>query len=197
MKVTECRLAHMAADPGGYPQDGRPQVAFLGRSNVGKSSLINCLLRRRRLAHTSGTPGKTRTLNFYLVNRKLYLVDMPGYGYAKAARRDSADWRRRIGVYLRHGDALVGLVQLIDARHPPTRLDRRVAAWLAEAGVARIVAATKADKLRQRDRRPAIERIRADLELATGEPIVLFSAVRGTGRDELWRLLLDRAETEP
>src|SRR5690242_9835721 len=146
------------ASPGGWrPASALPEVAFSGRSNVGKSSLLNTLVRRKALARVSQTPGKTREINFFRVNDAFTLVDLPGYGYAQVSKSARAEWRPLIEVYLRHSEQLRGVVQLIDARHDPTALDRQMLEFLAELGAPTIVALTKVDKLRPSARAARLE----------------------------------------
>jgi len=140
-------LAANAAKPNEYPDDGLPEIAFAGRSNVGKSSLINALLRRRRFARTSNTPGRTQRLHFYRVDHRYYLVDLPGYGFAKVPMAVKRAWGPMVRTYLGTRGPLVGVVQVVDLRHPPSREDGQLAAWLTEYRIRHWVVATKADKL--------------------------------------------------
>jgi GTP-binding protein len=163
-----------------------PEIAFSGRSNVGKSSLINVLIRRTRkkLAHVSATPGKTQALNFYRVNDRFFLVDLPGFGYARVPGASKADWRGLIEGYLSRSPQLRGVVHLVDARHAPTDLDKQMLDYLAGIGAPTIVVATKMDKLRQRERVSHLERVRAELAIGE-EQLVPFSSHTGEGREEL------------
>jgi GTP-binding protein len=168
------------------PDDGRPEVAFIGRSNVGKSSLVNMLVGRRALAHTSGTPGKTRQFNYYIVNEAFYLVDVPGYGYAKTARTERERWGRFIGRYLTERPPLRAVFHLIDSRHAPTAQDEDILALMRASPVPYVIALTKTDKLsgNQRARSAAaLDKVlrRAALEV----PVVFTSAVDKRGRGEL------------
>jgi GTP-binding protein len=177
-------LGGMASAGGWRPEPTLPEVAFAGRSNVGKSSLLNRLVHRKKFARVSNTPGRTREVNFFKVNDSFVLVDLPGYGYARVSKERRAEWRPLIEGYLRTSPTLRGIVQLLDARHEPTADDRGMLDFLAELGVPTIVVITKTDKLgaAQRARRVA------DLSAALGldaEQIVSFSAVTGEGRDEL------------
>jgi GTP-binding protein len=174
----------MATSGGWRPEPRLPEVAFAGRSNVGKSSLLNKLMRRKRFARVSNTPGRTREVNFFVVNDRFTLVDLPGYGYARISKEQRAEWRPLIEGYLRTSPELRGIVQLLDARHDPTRDDRQMLAFLADLGVPTLFALTKIDKLTVRTR---TERIRALMdELQAGEEQVIpFSAVTGEGRDDL------------
>ena len=168
------------------PDDGRPEAAFIGRSNVGKSSLLNRLVGRKDLARTSGTPGKTQQFNYYLVGERFYLVDLPGYGYAKVARTERERWGRLIGQYLQEREGLRVVFHLVDSRHPPTALDRDIMAWMRESPASYVIALTKADKLSGNGRAKSVLTVKKTLEpLAMEVPIVLTSAQDGRGRDEL------------
>jgi GTP-binding protein len=182
--------AGTVATPTQAPPAQLPEIAFSGRSNVGKSSLINVLLRRTRkkLAHVSTTPGKTQALNFYRVNDRFFLVDLPGFGYARVPGAVQADWRGLIEGYLSRSPRLRGVVHLVDARHAPTDLDRNMLEYLAGIGTPTIVVATKMDKLRQREREPNLARVRDELAIAE-EQLVPFSSHTGEGRDELLEAL--------
>ena len=179
------------------PPPTRPEVAFVGRSNVGKSSLLNALLGRKALARTSGTPGKTQALNFYTVGANaqgdggLYFVDLPGYGYAKVSKGQRAAWERLMVRYLleraEDDGPLRAVVQLIDSRHPPTKLDEDLIGLVVESEAAHVIALTKADKLSANARQKAVSTLRKHLARYHIErPIVLTSAEKKTGLDELW-----------
>lgn len=174
----------MAAPGGWRPEPTLPEVAFAGRSNVGKSSLINKLVHRKAFARVSHTPGRTKEINFFEVNRQFMLVDLPGYGYAKVSKTAKATWRPLIEGYLRGTPKLAGVVQLLDVRHAPTDDDLVMLDFLAEVGCPVIVALTKVDKLGVRER---VERVKAlELQLQLDEDqVVPFSARTGEGRDEL------------
>jgi len=184
--IREVEYAGTIAVPGQPAPGDLPQVAFSGRSNVGKSSLINTLLRRTRskVAHVSATPGKTRALNFYRVNGRFFLVDLPGYGYAKvpSAMRDA--WQALIEWYLGESAHIRGVVHLVDSRHPPTRHDLSMVAYLGELGVPALVVLTKMDKLKKGERAQAVSRAVGTLELDEDQ-VVPFSAKTGEGRDVL------------
>lgn len=182
-------LGGMAAPGGWRPASALPEVAFSGRSNVGKSSLLNTLVRRKALARVSQTPGKTREINFFRVNDAFTLVDLPGYGYAQVSKSARAEWRPLIEGYLRHSEQLRGVVQLIDARHDPTALDRQMLEFLGEIGAPTIIALTKVDKLRPSARAARLESTIRELGL-DDEQIVPFSSVTGEGRDELAEAIL-------
>ena len=169
------------------PRDGRPEVAFVGRSNVGKSSLINALLNRKSLARTSSTPGKTQTVNFFLINDTLYVVDLPGLGYAKVSKGQRAAWEKMIRAYLESRPTLTLLVHLVDGRHKPTEIDLAVTDLSREIGCNYVIALTKMDKLNQKDRSKARKRLAGILASGGLEPpIVETSAIKKTGMRELW-----------
>ncbi|MGN1345971.1 MAG: ribosome biogenesis GTP-binding protein YihA/YsxC [Eubacteriales bacterium] len=178
--------------PKQFPADRLPQVAFSGRSNVGKSSLINSLLGRKNLARVSGEPGKTVTLNFYDIDKKLYLVDLPGYGYARRTFEDKQRWSALTDGYFtnnRNIDAVKLVCQLIDSRTGPTEDDLSMLAYLREAGLPHLLVATKTDKLNAAERNRFLSLI-ADDEQTAGLPLILYSAKTGAGRDDLWRQIL-------
>ncbi|MFN2566858.1 MAG: ribosome biogenesis GTP-binding protein YihA/YsxC [Gemmatimonadaceae bacterium] len=180
-----------AATVGGWrPEPTLPEIAFAGRSNVGKSSLINRLVNRKRLARVSNTPGRTREINFFRVNDDFVLVDLPGYGYAKISKEARAAWRPLIEGYLRGSPQLRGIVQLLDARHDPTRDDLQMLEFLAELGVPTIVVATKTDKL-PRARVATRARELARLAGVDEDQVIPFSAVTGAGRSELAEAVLE------
>ena len=178
-------------DPDGWrPEIMLPEVAFGGRSNVGKSSLLNRLVRRKAFARVSQTPGKTREINFFRVNDAFYLVDLPGYGYARVSKAMRDRWREIIESYLRRSPMLRGMVQLVDARHPPTPDDLRMLDFLSTIELPTLVVLTKIDKLRPRERAERLAEAGRLLQLET-EQIIPFSAVSGEGRDELASAIVD------
>ena len=168
------------------PRDGMAEIAFAGRSNVGKSSLINRLFNRKNLAKTSNTPGKTRTLNFYAVNRRYYFVDLPGYGYAKRNQRERQAWGKLIENYVRDRPSLKGFVQLIDARHDPSREDLQMIDWLRNGEKPFLVVATKADKLSGNKLRNRLDQTRRILAFHGNFDLLPFSATTGRGKDAVW-----------
>lgn len=186
MEIRSVEYAGTVASPSQPAPGDLPEVAFSGRSNVGKSSLINVLLRRTRhkIAHVSATPGKTRALNYYRVNGHFFLVDLPGFGYARVPARIREEWETLIEGYLERSTRLRGVVHLVDARHGPAELDRRVVEYLAGLGVPALVVATKIDKLSQSERRTRLESIRQELGVDP-EQLVPFSAHSGEGREVL------------
>ena len=190
-RVLEARIVATAAGPEGFPSEGLPEVAFLGRSNVGKSSLLNRLVGRRNLARTSGTPGKTRLLHFYEARRTrdaVLLVDLPGYGWAKVSRKEREAWRRLVEAYLSGRAPLRVAVLLQDARREPKDDELDLLAWLGEQGIPVLVAVTKCDKFGRSERAARLREIREALELPEAA-VVPTSATKGFGIPELWRAL--------
>jgi GTP-binding protein len=177
-------LGGQASVTGWKPTSELPEIAFSGRSNVGKSSLLNKLVRRKALARVSATPGKTREINFFRVNDAFHLVDLPGYGYARVSKAAREAWRPLIEEYLQTSEQLRGVVQLIDARHPPSTDDLRMMDFLASVGVPTIIVATKVDKLSRAERGPTLAALAARLGIED-EQLIPFSARTGEGRDEL------------
>ncbi len=185
MHVKSAELARIASDKGSFPRDDRPQVCFVGRSNVGKSSLLNRLLGRKGLARVGSTPGRTRSINFYLINDAIYFVDLPGFGYARASKLERNQWAQLIDVYLAdQGDDLLA-IQLVDAKVGATALDVGAHNYLRGHGVEPLVVATKIDKLGRSRRFGALAEIRNSLNL-TDDGIIPFSAVKGDGLRALW-----------
>ena len=185
LDIQEVRFVKSAARWQDLPDDGRPEVAFIGRSNVGKSSLLNMVVGRRALARTSNTPGKTRLFNYYQVN-DLYIVDLPGYGYAKVARTERARWAALIGRYLTERVPLRGVFHLVDSRHPPTRLDHDIIDLMRRSPVPYVIALTKTDKLSGNQRVKSLRTVETTLqEVGLEVPIILTSAEDGRGREEL------------
>jgi GTP-binding protein len=186
MDIRHVEFITGAAGVEGMPVDPRPEVAFVGRSNVGKSSLINMVTGRRNIARTSGTPGKTTEINFFLVDDRFFLVDLPGFGYAKTSRTRREAWQKLIGRYLVGRPALRLVFQLIDSRHDPTKLDRELFQLMRESPAAHVVLLTKSDKLSGNQRQKSVARARrAAAEYGLELPVVLTSAEDGRGRDEI------------
>ena len=180
------------------PQTGRPEVAFAGTSNVGKSSLINGLMNRKSLARTSSQPGKTQTINFYNVNEQMYLVDLPGYGYAKVSEAVKAKWGRMIEDYLHQSPTLRAVFLLIDIRHEPSGNDRLMYHWICEQGYEPIIIATKLDKIKRSQVQKQLKVLRQGLEVRPGTQMIPFSAETKQGREEIWALidqLIEREQT--
>ena len=186
MIVRSSEFICAAVKPSQYPQDGVPEIAFAGRSNVGKSSLINLLLNRRKLAKVSATPGKTRTINFFSINDgEFRLVDLPGYGYARVSKAETADWGRMMESYLSKREGLKAVVQLVDSRHAPTAQDKQMYEYLRYYGLDGIVAATKADKLSGSELSRNLAMIRKELQLTADDTLIPVSALKRTGTEEL------------
>ena len=176
-----------------FPEDRLPQLAFAGRSNVGKSSVINRILNRKNFARVGAAPGKTTHINYFLIDKKLYLVDLPGYGYAKVSKAERDRWGRLMETYFASGLISVGVL-IVDARHKPTADDCTMANWFVETGMPFIVVANKLDKLKKSEMEGNFARIRETLGLSDETPLVPFSAEKGTGREELIALLLSETE---
>ena len=171
------------------PEHDKPEIAFAGKSNVGKSSLINALMNRKSYARTSAKPGKTQTINFYNVNEELYLVDLPGYGYAKVSEKEKAQWGKLVERYLHQSMQLKAVFLLIDIRHAPSQNDKMMYQWITEQGFYPIIIATKLDKLKRRQVQKQIRLIKEGLSLAPGTSIIPFSFVTKQGRDEIWEMI--------
>lgn len=173
------------------PETELLEVAFAGKSNVGKSSLINALMNRKSLARTSATPGKTQTINFYNVNKELYLVDLPGYGYARVSEKEKIQWGKLIERYLHSSKQLKAVFLLIDIRHEPSENDKLMYSWIVNQGYNPIIIATKLDKIKRSQVQKHMKMIRQGLELVPGTTIIPFSAETKQGRDEIWELIED------
>jgi GTP-binding protein len=171
------------------PQNTLPEVAFAGKSNVGKSSLINALMNRKSLARTSAQPGKTQTINFYNVNEQLYLVDLPGYGYAKVSETEKKKWGKMIEKYLHSSKQLRTVFLLIDIRHDPSANDKMMYDWIVFQGYQPMIIATKADKIKRSQLPKQIKAIKEGLGVKVGTKIFPFSAVSKQGRDEIWEFV--------
>lgn len=189
MKITSVEFVTSAVNDVGWPPGELPEVALCGRSNVGKSSLLNRLVNRRGLARTGSTPGRTQTINFFLVNGNFHLVDLPGYGYAKVPLQVRATWGKMIEGYLSDRKNLRGVIMLVDIRHNPTEGDLQLHHWLRYYGIPVAVVATKADKLSRSRGLQQVAKIRSGLSLAPGEPVVMFSAMQGQGREEVLSII--------
>ena len=182
-----------AADKAHFLRDGLPQFAFAGRSNVGKSSVINRLLGRKNLAYVGASPGKTTQINYFLVDSRAYLVDLPGYGYAKVSRAEKERWGRLMDSYFQdEGEILTAGVLIVDIRHKPTADDVTMHDWFRQTGCPEIIVANKLDKLKKSQVEPALALIRETLELTEEDALVPFSAEKGEGKDTLIRLLTEK-----
>ena len=171
------------------PQTGRPEVAFAGKSNVGKSSLINALMNRKALARTSASPGKTQTINFYNVNDAMYLVDLPGYGYAKVSQSVKEQWGKLIERYLKRSRQLKAVFLLVDIRHDPSANDKMMYDWIVHNGYQPIIIATKVDKLKRSQVQKHVKALKDGLNLLPGTRVIPFSAETKQGREEIWELM--------
>ena len=185
------RSAHASAD---FMRDGRPELAFVGRSNVGKSSVMNRLLGRKGLAKTSSTPGRTRAVNYFLINRRFWFVDLPGYGYAKAAKDDRREWAALVESYLREALPQLRLVQLVDSKVGATPLDVQAYRYLSDLGAAPVVAATKIDRVPRGKRATTLRAMREALDLSETIPLIPVSAHSGEGMKELWSAVAPHLE---
>ena len=168
------------------PENTLPEVAFAGKSNVGKSSLINALMNRKALARTSGQPGKTQTINFYNINEAMYLVDLPGYGYAKGSEAVKEKWGKMNENYLQSSKQLKAVFLLIDIRHDPSANDKTMYDWILHQGYDPIIIATKLDKIKRSQKEKCVKAIRTGLQVKPGTEIIPFSAETKQGRDEIW-----------
>lgn len=171
------------------PENELPEIAFAGKSNVGKSSLINALMNRKSYARISATPGKTQTINFYNINEELYLVDLPGYGYAKVSEKEKAQWGKLIERYLHGSSQLRAVFLLIDIRHAPSANDKMMYEWIVEQGFEPIIIATKLDKLKRSQVQKQMKILREGLNLVPGTKMIPFSSVTKQGREEIWELV--------
>lgn len=183
MKIDSVGFVMSAGNAPECPTDERAEIAVSGRSNVGKSSLLNSLLGRKSLAKVSGTPGKTQRLNYFLINNRFHVVDLPGYGYARAPNSVRDQWRHMMQEYLRTRRQLTAIIQLVDSRHPPSREDREMVQWLRDEALPFCLVVTKMDKLRQGERKPALRVITSALELPATQVVVPYSSQTGEGRD--------------
>lgn len=186
MQVKQSSLKYIGTNFSHYPMDGKPEIAFAGKSNVGKSTLINAILGRRALARTSSQPGKTRTINFYDVNDMMYVVDLPGYGYAKAPKSEIAKWGEMIETYLERREELRAIILLIDIRHEPGKNDIMMYDWLKHYGYDIIIAATKSDKINRSQIQKQLSIIKKTLKLQPCDVLIPFSGEKKTGVEELW-----------
>jgi GTP-binding protein len=189
MIVKKAELEAIAAAPKQYPQADLKEIAFAGRSNVGKSSLLNLLTNRRSLARVSGNPGKTRTINFYRINDAFRIVDLPGYGYARVSKSESESWGKMMETYLSGRENLVKVVQLVDIRHEPSAQDRQMYEYLQYYGLDGIVVATKADKVSRNELQKCMAVIRKSLQMKPEDVIIPVSALKRTGNDKVMEVI--------
>jgi GTP-binding protein len=190
--ISQAEFVISAVSARDFPCETLPEIVFAGRSNVGKSSLINALTGSRNLARTSASPGKTRMINFYRLGHALFFVDLPGFGYAKVAKAESRKWKQLVSEYFENRPAIALVVHLVDSRMDPTELDLQLARWLDSLGMPRLIVATKSDKLSGNAR---ASQQRAISEAFGGEPVVLSSAVTGAGSKEIWNRVADAAQS--
>ena len=195
LNFNKAEFVRSAGEPKDFLRDGLPQFAFAGRSNVGKSSVINRLVGRKNLAYVGSSPGKTTHINYFRLDGRAYLVDLPGYGYAKVARSEKERWARLMETYFqREADAITTGVLIVDIRHRPTENDLTMHDWFRQTGCPEIVVANKLDKLKKSEVEGNLQRIRETLELGEEDMVIPFSAEKGTGRDELLRAILSSVE---
>ena len=185
IKIKKSELETVAVKPSQYPPVGLPEIAFAGRSNVGKSSLLNLLTGRKALARVSGSPGKTRTINFYKVNDEFRIVDLPGYGYAKISKSVSENWGEMMEAYLSNREGLKKVIQLVDVRHEPSAQDVQMYEYLKYYGLDGIVVATKADKVSRNELQKCISVIRKTLDLSPEDKVIPISSLKRSGHDAL------------
>lgn len=189
MHVKSVNLETVCGITSKLPQNDKPEIAFAGKSNVGKSSLINALMNRKSYARISGQPGKTQTINFYNINDLLYFVDLPGYGYAKVSLEIKAKWGKMIERYLHKSDQLKLVFLLIDIRHEPSENDKNMHDWIIANGFNPVIVATKMDKIKRSQLQKHINMITTGLSVEEGTPVVPFSSLTKQGRDEIWDLI--------
>src|SRR5688500_1045400 len=184
MKVSSTEFIKSAFTEADWPQDERPEIAFMGRSNVGKSSLINSLLRVHGLARTSSTPGRTQSLNFFLINGQFNFVDLPGFGYARVPKIIKSSWGEMVTSYLAKRSQLMLSIHIVDSRHEPTKLDLQLHEWLKHTAKPRLIVATKSDKLSNNQLRESLGRAK---RMFGEERVIAYSSRTARGRDEVWR----------
>lgn len=189
MKINNPEFVISAYGYEDYPRHEKPEIAFAGRSNVGKSSLINMIIRRKKLARTSSTPGRTQSINFYNIDNDFYFVDLPGYGFAKVPKEIKDDWGELINDYLYHRDNLKGIVMIVDLRHKPTSDDKQMLEWIRASEISFIVAATKADKLSNNKKKKQEKVIKKELGLKNEDDLCIVSAKTGAGKSSLFSFI--------
>ena len=186
MRITSAEFIKSAFKEADWPRDEVPEIAFLGRSNVGKSSLLNSLLGVRGLARTSSTPGRTQMLNFFLINNSFRFVDLPGYGYARAPRAVKAEWSAAAEEYLAKREQLVLSIHIVDSRHEPSKQDLQLHEWLVHHQKPHLIVITKSDKLSKNELTKSIKRA---VQVFEGTNVIAYSATKGNGRDQLWNAI--------
>lgn len=189
MNVTHAELTKVAVNPEQYPQEGWPEFALAGRSNVGKSSFINRMMNRKSLARTSSKPGKTQTLNFYGINEKLFFVDVPGYGYAKVSKKEREAWGRMIEHYFEKREQLKAAIHIVDIRHEPTKDDQLMYDWFKYYDIPVIIVATKCDKIAKGKWQKHIKMVKDGLKVQQPDRIYAFSSETGYGKEDVWRAI--------
>lgn len=189
LNFNKAEFIRSAVRPDMFIRDGRPQITFAGRSNVGKSSVINRLLNRKNFARVGATPGKTTQVNYFLIDGRVYLTDLPGYGYAKVSKEERDRWGRLMESYFQEPGLISLGVLIVDARHKPTADDVTMCEWFRESGCPMIVVANKLDKLKKKEIEPNLQQIRQTLQLVEQTPLVPFSAEKGDGKTEVLRLI--------
>mgnify|MGYP006278883851 CR=1 FL=1 len=194
MKINNPKFVLSAYDYDDYPYHNNPEFAFAGRSNVGKSSLINMLVNRRKLARTSSTPGRTQSINFYNIDNRFYLVDLPGYGFAKVPKEVKDEWGEMINDYLHNRYNLTGIIMIVDARHKPSKDDKTMLDWIRATGIESMVVATKADKLNNNKKKKQEKLIKRELNLSQDENFCLVSANNGLGKKKIMAFLRELME---
>ncbi|TAA68173.1 ribosome biogenesis GTP-binding protein YihA/YsxC [Planococcus salinarum] len=192
MKVNNVELVISAVRPDQYPEDGLPEFALAGRSNVGKSSFINKMIGRKSMARISSKPGKTQTLNFYKIEEKLFYVDVPGYGYAKVSKSEREAWGKMIERYITDREPLRAVIQIVDLRHPPSRDDVAMYDFMKHFGIPCLIIATKADKIPKGKWDKHKKIVRDTLEMEKTDPLIIFSSETGLGKDEAWKEIESR-----
>lgn len=191
MVIKKINLETVCGITSKLPENTLPEIAFAGKSNVGKSSLINALMNRKSYARTSATPGKTQTINYYNINDAMYLVDLPGYGYAKVSENEKIAWGKMIERYLNQSKQLKAVFLLIDIRHDPSANDKMMYHWIVEQGFQPIIIATKLDKIKRSQVQKQVKAVKIGLDLLPGTIVIPFSAETKQGREEIWNLMDD------
>lgn len=194
MVIKSARLETVCGITSKLPKNDKIEIAFAGKSNVGKSSLINGLLNRKALARTSGTPGKTQTINFYNINEEFYFVDLPGYGYAKVSAKEREQWGKMIEKYLNNSEKLVMVFLLVDIRHEPSANDKMMYDWIVQSGFSPVIIATKLDKIKRSQVQKNLSIIRKKLGMDSNDIMFAFSAQTKQGRDEIWEFIESQME---